>query len=70
MNKVTDCKGEPLPVFGKGVVTYCDVEQGAAPFGSVWNLKLLMLVDLSTGSTDVPVPAVQVDLFENATDLK
>lgn len=57
MNKVTDCKGEPLPVFGKGVVTYCDVEQGAAPFGSVWNLKLLMLVDLSTGSTDVPVPA-------------
>ncbi|MBR0099747.1 MAG: dihydroorotate dehydrogenase, partial [Treponema sp.] len=54
---MTDCKGEPLPVFGKGVVTYCDVEQGAAPFGSVWNLKLLMLVDLSTGSTDVPVPA-------------
>ncbi len=57
MNKVTDCKGEPLPVFGKGVVTYCDVEKGAVPFDSVWNLKILMLVDLSNGSTDVPVPA-------------
>jgi dihydroorotate dehydrogenase (NAD+) catalytic subunit len=57
MEKLTDCKGEPLPVFGKGVVTNCDVEHGAVPFDSVWNLKLLMLVDLSNGSTDVPVPA-------------
>ena len=57
MKQLTDCKGEPLPVFGKGVVIYCDVEHGAVPFDSVWNLKILMLVDISTGATDVPVPA-------------
>ena len=57
MKQLTDCKGEPLPVFGKGVVTYCDVEHGAVPFDSVWNLKLLMLVDIASGATDVPVPA-------------
>ncbi|WP_294427389.1 dihydroorotate dehydrogenase [uncultured Treponema sp.] len=42
MEKVIDCKGEPLPVFGKGVVTYCSVENGASPKGSVWLLKVLM----------------------------
>lgn len=57
MEKITDCKGEILPVFGKGVVTSCGIENGAVPFDSVWNLKLLMLVDVSSGSADVPVPA-------------
>ena len=57
MEKITDCKGEPLPVFGKGVVLHCDVENGAFPFASVWNLKVLMLAELSAGSTEIPVPA-------------
>ena len=57
MKQLTDCKGEPLPIFGKGVVLNCDVERGAVPFDSVWNLKIMMLVDISTGSTDIPVPA-------------
>lgn len=31
-----------MPVFGKGVVTYCSVESGAVPPGSVWLLKVLV----------------------------
>lgn len=42
MKQLTDCKGEPLPVFGKGTVTYCSVENGAVPSGSVWILKVLV----------------------------
>lgn len=42
MRQLTDCAGEPLPVFGKGVVTYCSVESGAKPSGSVWLLRVLM----------------------------
>ena len=42
MKELTDCKGEPLPVFGTGAVTYCAVESGAVPNGSVWILKVLM----------------------------
>ena len=57
MKQITDCKGEPLPVYGKGVVTDCDIEQGAMPFGSVWNLNVLMLNDIGRSTTDVPVPA-------------
>ena len=56
MKKLTDCKGDPLPIFGKGIVTHCDVEPGAVPFDSVWKLKVLMVSDLSTGSSDIPVP--------------
>ena len=56
MKQLTDCKGEPLPIFGKGIVTECDIVAGAVPFGSVWNLKVLMVADLSTGSDDIPVP--------------
>ena len=56
MKQLTDCKGEPLPIFGKGLVTECAVVPDAVPFGSVWNLKVLMVADLSTGSDDIPVP--------------
>ena len=42
MEKVCDCKGEVLPVFGKGLVKYCSIENGAAPQGSVWLLKVLL----------------------------
>ena len=42
MEQLKDCKGEPLPVFGTGVVTYCSVENGALPKGSVWVLKVLV----------------------------
>ena len=53
MKQLTDCKGEILPVFGKGVVTYCSIERGAAPAGSVWLLKALMLKD----KQEIPEPA-------------
>ena len=49
MKELTDCKGNPLPVFGEGRVTYCSVENGAVPRGSVWLLKVL--VNKIVGST-------------------
>ncbi|WP_407427134.1 dihydroorotate dehydrogenase [Treponema sp.] len=42
MKQLTDCKGNVLPVFGEGRVTYCSIESGAAPQGSIWLLKVLM----------------------------
>ena len=47
MNSINDCKGEPLPVFGKGKVTYCSIEKGAVPSGSVWLLKVELSSEFS-----------------------
>ncbi|MCR5725789.1 MAG: dihydroorotate dehydrogenase [Treponema sp.] len=41
-NAVKDCSGEPLPVFGRGAVTYCGIEKGAIPVGSVYLLTVAM----------------------------
>ena len=47
MNSINDCKGESLPVFGKGKVTYCSIEKGAVPSGSVWLLKVELSSEFS-----------------------
>ena len=49
MKRLTDCNGEILPVFGTGTVTYCSIEKGAVPEGSVFLLKISM-------SGEIPEP--------------
>ena len=40
MEPVTDCNGVPLPAYITGKVTFCGIERGAAPTGSVYLIKL------------------------------
>ena len=40
MEQITDCGGHPFPAYITGKVTYCAMEDGAAPEGSVYLLKL------------------------------
>jgi len=40
MEPITDCSGMPLPAYTTGKVTFCGIEKGALPAGSVYLLKL------------------------------
>lgn len=37
-----DCEGVPYPVYAEGFVTYCKPLVGAVPFGSVYQLKIML----------------------------
>src|SRR5574344_76929 len=40
MEPIKDCGGRPIPAYITGKVTYCAMEKGALPEGSVYLLKL------------------------------
>lgn len=53
MSEITDCKGNVLPVYTSGIVSYSYEAKGAVPAGSVWQLKLAAK---NIGSKIAPTP--------------